>query len=452
MQVKKFEAKTMEEALSVIKRELGPEAIILSTKENKRSFGLLKRPSVEITAAISERALLKKKIAESKMKEELKEKIQNSKSQVQAQTYDRFAKSQVARDAQKEAQKKKLHNPKKKHLTKRYVDIMDGDEEKDLFAVSSQAHVVLPKKVQIPLTRQKDTPPKSTQHDSRVPALSVDPHETAGDIGLLKEHLLWVGVNPDIATQIVKVVHSDNEIWRAIRKESISTQMRSLIPIVLNYIRIGRPISDDNLETRKFYSFIGPTGSGKTSTIAKVAARLKMQRRQNIGLVTLDVFRIGGVDHLKSYGKLLGFPVITVDRPENILNAVAVHLPHCDTILIDTPGCSEIDLERLGHIQKALNTLPQVQRFLVTSVTQPVPLRRMIENAGRYGGIRFDGHIFTKLDETDVRGDILNRAYCSKRPVFYLSKGQQIPNDLEVASREIIGKLVFHQYSWELER
>ena len=64
MQVKKFEAKNMEEALSVIKRELGPEAIILSTKENKKAFGLLKRPSVEVTAAISDRALLKKKIAE----------------------------------------------------------------------------------------------------------------------------------------------------------------------------------------------------------------------------------------------------------------------------------------------------------------------------------------------------------------------------------------------------
>jgi len=448
MQVKKFEAKNMDEALKVIKKELGPEAIILSTKQNKKSFGLLNRPSVVVTAAISDHALLKKKLAESKMKDDLKEKVQTTSSKIQADTYDRFANKFIQNKNEKN-QKQNYRNDSSLHstrLSKRYIDVMDQDEDKELYGAKPKVKDTMaspPVTVKLPA---KNTPQQRFQD-----SLNQGSQENYkyGEIGVLREHLIWVGVQPEIATQIVTVVHNDNETWKKIRNEDISTQIQNLIPTVLNYIRIGAPLTAPQNENKRVYAFLGSTGVGKTTTIAKIATRLKISTQKKLGFVTTDIFRMGGVDHLQSYADILGYPLIVADSPEKVPAAVGQLLSQCDLVLIDTPGCSEFNLDRLAFIKNSVDVLPQCNKFLVTPVNQPSSSKQLKVSPSRYGGIMFDGHIFTKIDETDVRGEIINRAYCSKRPVYYLTQGQKVPDDIQVATRERIGQAVFHQYSWE---
>jgi flagellar biosynthesis protein FlhF len=247
-------------------------------------------------------------------------------------------------------------------------------------------------------------------------------------------------VDSEVATSIVRVIHNDNELWRSLGKD-MTLRLRDLIPFVLNLLRVGRPLGEWQQSEKRVLIFTGGTGVGKTTTIAKIATRLKMAGISQPSLISTDVFRMGGVDHLRTYAELIGTPFQVVEQPENLASAIGTVLGQSDFVFVDTPGYSNTDHERISFVKKCISALPQSYTFNVSAVNQSSRLR------GATVAVPFDGHIFTKLDETELRGEIVAQAFQSKRPVHYLCHGQRVPDDLEIATRDTIGNAVF-QRNW----
>ncbi len=199
------------------------------------------------------------------------------------------------------------------------------------------------------------------------------------------------------------------------------------------------PVGDeDMMRDGGVVSLIGPTGVGKTTTIAKLAARFALRHgRRNIALVTTDSYRIGAHEQLRTYGRILGVPVqIAADKDE--LQAVLNHSNDKKLILIDTSGVSQHD-QRLAEQLTTLNVESQpVKNYLVLSATGQMSLQEeIIESFSR---IELNGCFLTKVDEASSLGEVLSVLIEKKLPVTYVSDGQKVPDDLHPARGQLLVK------------
>ena len=190
---------------------------------------------------------------------------------------------------------------------------------------------------------------------------------------------------------------------------------------------------------RKIMMLVGPTGVGKTTTIAKLAARYayKMQTDYKVGIITLDSFRVGAVEQLKSYTNIMRIPLEVVKKTEDIVEAL-LRLQECHYILIDTAGSSQYDVDKIEVINKYQNKLKDIniEKMLVL----PANIKRtdLIEVYNNYSVLGINNLIFTKLDETRSFGNIISFAYKVKKSICYLSIGQNVPDDLICADENYL--------------
>lgn len=189
---------------------------------------------------------------------------------------------------------------------------------------------------------------------------------------------------------------------------------------------------------QKVMMFVGPTGVGKTTTLAKLAARFSYIRdkRYKVGIITLDTYRIGAVEQLFQYAKMLHLPIEDV-MDVNDFEGALQRLKGCDIILIDTVGSSQYDRDKLIMLDNFLrHTSTQIDVNLVLSAgTKLEDLNDIYQN---YSFFDIDTLIFTKFDETKMFGNIFSLVYSTDKPVSYISIGQEVPDDLEVASSDFI--------------
>ena len=183
---------------------------------------------------------------------------------------------------------------------------------------------------------------------------------------------------------------------------------------------------------RHVAAFVGPTGVGKTTTLAKLAARLSLRQGRRVGLVTADTYRIGAVEQLATYARILNVPFEVADSPEALPAALA-KLQQCDTILIDTAGRAPRDDAHLSELAATLSaTCPDgtaVEAHLVLSVA--AGHRALARAATRYGRLKPTSTVLSKLDEAEGAGaavDLLRTA--PPAPVSLLTFGQDVPDDL----------------------
>ncbi|HPL62847.1 MAG TPA: flagellar biosynthesis protein FlhF [Syntrophales bacterium] len=204
---------------------------------------------------------------------------------------------------------------------------------------------------------------------------------------------------------------------------------------------IGRSIAvpRDRIDPDRVVVFIGPTGVGKTTTLAKVAARYAIDFKKKVGLITTDTYRIAAAEQIRTYAKIMGLPLEIATEKESYRKALA-KFSDKDCILVDTPGRSHLDSRHLKKIAEILAADTPARAHLLLSLTSST--RNLLEAADRYSTINYDSIIFTKLDETRSFGAMFDVVAQSEKPVSYLTTGQNVPKDIERANPDRIAKLI----------
>jgi flagellar biosynthesis protein FlhF len=180
----------------------------------------------------------------------------------------------------------------------------------------------------------------------------------------------------------------------------------------------------------KTIALIGPTGVGKTTTVAKLAA-LNVLSGKRVGLITTDTYRIAAVDQLRTYANILGAPLEVVYQPEDV-TAVKNRLLDCDVVLVDTAGRNFRHDEYVSEIKVYLDALNVDEVLFVLSVTSKTEdLHALVT---QFQGVRVDRLLFTKLDETTSHGAIVELAMTYDLPLSFVTNGQSVPDDIEIAN------------------
>ena len=191
----------------------------------------------------------------------------------------------------------------------------------------------------------------------------------------------------------------------------------------------------------KVVALVGPTGAGKTTTIAKLAARFKLQQNKKVAMVSLDTYRMGAYEQLESYGELMQVPVsLAADRRE-FTRIMQKHRDK-DVVLVDTMGKSHRDPDYCRQLKHVLDAAPEVETHLVQSATSQEPV--VNECFKQFAPLGIDRVLFTKLDEAVHFGLLINCSVRHRIPFSYFTMGQRVPEDIEVAAEDKVIRLIFN--------
>jgi flagellar biosynthesis protein FlhF len=239
-------------------------------------------------------------------------------------------------------------------------------------------------------------------------------------------HLKTFGLNQN---HIRKFMSED----RTAAKEKTINKSRMLQDSLLKVLTKIKVSSDkDASKEKRIYTFIGPTGVGKTTTLAKLAARSALQNGMKSALITLDTFRIAAAAQLEAYARIMGLPVEIAVSGKDLQNAIRKYKDF-DRIFIDTAGRSPDGDQGNNDLLTLLKNHDNVHGFLVLSAT--TQYRNMLNTSDRFENLPFHSYIFTKLDETEDLSPMINFLISKEKPVSYFATGQQVPEDIEIASK-----------------
>ncbi|NOX15758.1 MAG: flagellar biosynthesis protein FlhF [Epsilonproteobacteria bacterium] len=220
--------------------------------------------------------------------------------------------------------------------------------------------------------------------------------------------------------------------------------LRKLIPI--------RVEATQEKKAKKVMMFVGPTGVGKTTTIAKLAARYSylQEKRKKVGIITLDTYRIGAVEQLFQYAKMMRLPIEDVVDPNDFNNALN-SLNHCEVILIDTVGSSQYDKQKLAKLENFIRKSDfSIDVNLVLSAG--CKLEDLEDIYKNFSFLDIDTLIFTKFDETRAFGTVFSLIYNTNKPVSYFSTGQEVPDDIIMASSDFLVNCILEGFDVEKEK
>jgi flagellar biosynthesis protein FlhF len=453
MQVKKFEAPTIQEALDNIKRELGPEAIILQTKTNKKGFGLMSKPSVEVTAAISEKALQKKSVAETKMNPKAREALQKMTATQQVGVYDQYFDKHMNKTAAETkdfvdiASAKPVKTPATKKITSmRYADIEDLNETRKSVPVINK----MPPAVEAALVTQSKSKSQIQKLEDELIALKkmLEGTNAASQASAQSSQ-------QNFATAALQDAFDQLNINGVERRHSFTLTKKTAFELGQEKSKSAESVSDQiaieimdsievspllkNLPPKTIIALVGPTGVGKTTTVAKIASDLLIKQNKKVGLINLDHYKIAAFDQLGTYARIMNVPFRSVSTPEDLQSAIQ-DFSMLDIIIIDTTGRSQKDVESLNETKSLINTLPNVQTHLVMSCNTKDT--ELYDIANRFAIYRPQSIIMSKLDEASVYGSIYNLFQKAKLPISYFTTGQRVPEDIEEATKERIAALI----------
>ncbi len=190
---------------------------------------------------------------------------------------------------------------------------------------------------------------------------------------------------------------------------------------------------------RRVVALVGPTGVGKTTTVAKLAARFKLQHGLRVGLLTVDTYRIAAIEQLKTYADIIDLPLAVGGDPESARRALD-ELGAVDLVLVDTAGRSPKDQPKIHELGELLTRLRPDEVHLVLSAS--TSRRSLRATADQFAPARPDRLILTKLDEAETLGAFAAILGRSERPVSYLTTGQSVPDDIEEADRGRLARLI----------
>lgn len=427
MRIKTYKSDSVPRALTQIKKELGPGAIILNTKRgvNKRFFGLVPTLSYEITAAADGSASSggrEKPTAQVTQPEAPK----ISSYDVDESPHDEVAEvSPRPKISVSEIQKpepRRSSNPWKKQvdqLTSEVADLRNLLQHPTHALSSALQNQMLSEPFQKLLWQES-----RDEFDAERVALISAEFQKLVNLGLDENVAFFLnrGASRELTSNCDVEVQLRNRLNQAL----------------IEMIKVA-PVNHSTVSEGDVTVFIGPTGVGKTTTIAKLAARFALNERKRVRLLTLDTYRIAAAEQLKIYGEIIGVPVRVVFSVDE-LDEVLANRRNDDCILVDTTGLSHKKVSECGQLAEYLSGNETIRKQLVVSTTTNV--RDLQEAVDNFEIFSPDGLVFTKLDESSSCGVIVNELIRSKKPLTCLTNGQNVPDDLIIPSSETVANMV----------
>lgn len=404
MNAKKFHAESLHEGLKLVKKEFGPDAVILSTrhlKPPKSMLGIFGKPTVEITAASDYTALADASTSTGSMRPQ----ASPSGGVLDSAQIEKFVDPL-------QTELRNLRRMLQKHLV--MAPEADASWRPNPFAQEIQE---LKKMLRALLEKNQADPLAS------LPA----------KIRLCYEEMVANGVDRQLSIELANKVAS-----RHPRPRSYGDVKLLMAHEVMTFVKTAEENGAINGK-RKVIALIGPTGSGKTTTLAKIAANSAIKGGRKTAIFTIDNHRIAAAEQLKVYAKIMGLPFELTPSAELLQKAFLRHSEE-ELILIDTPGIAPREKENISHLGSILSGVADLETHLVLSATAKDS--DLEGTAGSFAQIPHEKLIFTKLDETTSHGVILNQLVRTSKCASFFAAGQKVPEDLEVATKERIADLV----------
>ncbi|MEW6200416.1 MAG: flagellar biosynthesis protein FlhF [bacterium] len=256
--------------------------------------------------------------------------------------------------------------------------------------------------------------------------------ETFGDVYL---KLIENDVDAPIAQDIIRAIdetlsEGEKREKRAV-EEAMGKQLKRLV-------KISGEI-DSKGSAQKIVAFVGPTGVGKTTTIAKLATHFTLSKRRKVGLITIDTYRIAAVEQLKVYADILDVPMRVVYNSDDMKRSADIFSDK-DVVLIDTAGRSHRNQPKIQELKEILSVCYPLDIHLVINVS--TRLKELADIAERFRTLSFNHFLFTKLDEAETYGNIVNLISKFNTGVSYITYGQSVPDEIQAATAERIAPLI----------
>ncbi len=434
MKVKTFHALTMQDAIRAIKEELGPDAVILSSKEvhqGGRLMSYFNKPVLEVMAAAEYDPLPAIKPAGA-------EPVSNERRKPAAPTPANTWTQPVGPDAFRETLQGMLANPTP-------VPRRSGAPSVSPQA-SGQSRPSAPRPSEIKQNRLQELRNElrelSREIGASLPAAAQSlGHHTEPAIASLCRNLAAQGLRPSSADRIGRSLA--RELAPGLAQDP-QTLQSALAKCLAQDIRVSGPMLSGQGD-RTIAMMIGTNGAGKTAAITKLAAHYQLEEKKSVAIVSLDTYRLASVEQLRMYAEVLGIPCESALSAKQAAAYVHQHAD-ADLILIDTAGFGEQDLALVHTLHQLLKTEPEVQTHVVVSAsTREQDLQRQIAQIHALPLLRL---LFTKLDETDSFGALYELSHQSGIPLSYWSAGQRVPDDLEIAAPQRLAEfLLGRRYS-----
>ena len=229
--------------------------------------------------------------------------------------------------------------------------------------------------------------------------------------------------------------------FEATPSEQVNGLRTKIIQEIMRIIEVKDPFDQEDGK-QILSAFIGTTGVGKTTTIAKLAAHLMLKARKKVGLISVDSYRIGAIDQLKTYANILGIPCFPAFNKKDLVFALK-KMEMKDVILIDTAGQSQYDRARLEELKRMIADDLEINSQLLLSVSTTES--EMARAATNFSSLKCQSYIFTKVDESQKCGSLINQIIKRHLPVSYITTGQNVPEDIEKADKEKIFNLIMNK-------
>jgi flagellar biosynthesis protein FlhF len=381
MQIKRFEAKNMTTALRLIKDELGSDAVILSARslrKGKGFFGSMKYAGVEVTAAIDNPRLP----------------IGNSNSSDRISVDPNWGRSRL-KDAYRV-------------------------EKKDVIRPTSYTG-------QMPDDRQR------YQYHSGRKSNSGGNHKV---LSSLYQLILAQEVDRSIASELIEEIKRTPATLGKFDREDLKSYCTSILE------EMGVVVDKDVFAAGnpRIAAFIGGTGVGKTTTVAKLAAVQSRRYKKRVALITLDNYGIAAIKHLKTYAQIIGIPLETPVNIAELKRSIKKHKDK-ELIIIDTPGINPHNQRLIQDLKGHFAKLPDLQTHLVLSATTKE--KDLIATTEAFKEMKIHRMLFTKIDESYTYGNIVNLLIRTNIPLSFLCGGRKVPDDIEAGSTKRLVELLF---------
>ena len=410
MNLRTFSAPTFALAMAMVKTEMGGDAVILHTRKVRlrRWMGLRSRDVVEITAGSG------LNVASRGVRRQQQTQPQGGGATTQA-TRGRTSRDSVPpRPAAVQQQKPSSPSAQPGR------DLLETPAANRVMMMSISSEV---RELRVVLEEMVKRSKRET-----APQVPEDLFEHYS-------HLIQNQVAEELATDLVRQLQTyrpEQLQQGGFIRERLTEQVERMIPS-------SGPITRTKEVGPHVVALIGPTGVGKTTTLAKLAANLKLREGRRVGLITIDTYRIAAIDQLRKYAELIRAPLRVVSSAEDLRGAIA-GMSDCDFILIDTAGRSPSYTMKLNELKDFLDAASPDEVHLVLSSTSSQPcIERAIE---RFSEVRVDKIIFTKLDEAVHVGVVLNVVRKVNKSLSYVTTGQNVPDDIEVGKGSKLAQML----------